>query len=225
MAAKLTVASKHIGSKMGVHLKFPPNFGPQLDSDNLINEPALHHGPIWKNANLVVHGDNRRPLLVNGDPVAMESPIKVALVDQFTLLQCTALTNMGYEPKFMNDPFAFKKTVAEMRQNLNRAKTEATEKKPPEPMITEDCHQEALAAARTPMFASKSSDIQVVLPSVAESVDPVKYCVYLGVKEDQGEDTAMVSTGTLAQLPQGMAAVKATPISANITTGKGDVNP
>ena len=83
MAAKLTVASKHCSSNMGVHLKLPPNFGLQLDSDDLITEPALHHGPIWKNTDFVVRGDSRCLLLVDGEPVVMESPIKVALVDQF----------------------------------------------------------------------------------------------------------------------------------------------
>ena len=58
-AARLTVVSKHSGSNMVVHLKLPPNFGPQLDSDDLITEPALHCGPIWRNANLVVCGDDK----------------------------------------------------------------------------------------------------------------------------------------------------------------------
>ena len=141
------VASKHGSSDMGVHLKLPASFGPQLDSDNLITKPALCHGPIWKNNDFVVQGDDKRPLLVNGDPVAMESPIKVATVDQFTPLNCTALTNMGYEPKFANDAFAFRETVMEKRQRLDRTRAEAAEKKPPEPMITDECHQEALATA------------------------------------------------------------------------------
>ena len=59
MAAKLTVASKYSTSNMGMHLKLPPSFGPQLDSVDLINKPALCHGPIWKNADLVVHGEDR----------------------------------------------------------------------------------------------------------------------------------------------------------------------
>ena len=58
-AAKLMVASKHGSSDMGVHLKLPASFGPQLDSDDLITEPALHHSPIWKNADLVVWGDDK----------------------------------------------------------------------------------------------------------------------------------------------------------------------
>ena len=160
-AAKLMVSSTHSSSSMGVHLKLPGRFGPVLDSDGLISEPALHRGPIWKNADFIVWGDDGRPLLVNGDPVAMESPIKVAPVDQYMPLNCAALTNMGYEPKFANDAFAFKETVAEMRQGLDRTKAEAAEQKPPEPMITDEHHQEALAAARAPMYTSKTSNITV----------------------------------------------------------------
>ena len=201
MAPKLTVVSKHCGGNMGVHLKLPPNFGLQLDSDDLMTEPPLHHCPIWKNADFVVCGNNRRPLLVDGESVAMESPLKVASVDQFTALQCAALTNVGCEPKFTNDAFAFRETVAEMRQRLNREKAEATERRPSEPMITDDHHQEALATARAPIFASKSSDIQVVFPPGAKSVNPVKYRTYLGVKGEQGEEATTASTGTMAQTP------------------------
>ena len=225
VAAKLTVASKYSTSNMGVYLKLPPNFGPQLDSVDLINEPALRHCPIWKNANLVVRGEDRRPLLVEGEPVAMESPIKVASVDQYRLLQCTALTNVGYEPKFANDAFAFRETVGEMWQHVNRGKTETTKEEPPEPMITEDLHLEALAAAQAPMFASKTSDIQVVLPSGAEAVDRVKYHAFLGVTEDKGEEAATASAGATAQSPQGTAATKATPISADTATDKDDATP
>ena len=121
-AAKLMVASKHGSDNMGVHLKLPASFGPHLDSDDLITEADLCHGPIWKNTEFVVCGDDKRPVLVNGEPVVMESPIKVAIVDQYTPLNCTALTNMGYEPKFVNNAFAFKETVAEMRQRLDRTK-------------------------------------------------------------------------------------------------------
>ena len=210
---------------MGVHLKLPPSFGPQLDSVDLINESALCHGPIWKNADLVVCGEDRQLLLVDGEPVAIESPIKVVPVDQYMPLQCTALTNVGYEPKFANDAFAFRETVADMRQCLDRGKTETTKEEPPEPMITEDHQREALAAARVPMFASKTSDIQVVLPSGVEAVDPVKYRAFLGVTEDKGEEAAMASTGATAQSPQGTAATKATPISANTATEEDDTNP
>ena len=157
--------------------------------------------------------------------MAMESLIKVALVDQFTPLQCPALTNVGYEPKFANDAFTFRETVTEMRQCLNREKAAAAEKKPPEPMITDERHWEALATARTPMFASESSDIQVVFPPGSESVDPVKYCAFLGVKEGPGEGAATTSTGAMAQTPQDMATIMVAPMLANIVTAGGDTNP
>ena len=157
-AAKLTVASTHSSSGMGVHLKLPGRFGPDLDNEGLISKLALCCGLIWKNADLVVRSDDGRPLLENGDPVAIKSPIKVALIDQFTPLNCTALTNVGYEPKFANDAFAFRESVTEMRQQLDRTRAEAAkqtaaEQKAAEPMITEERHQEALAAARVPMYA------------------------------------------------------------------------
>ena len=172
-----------------------------------------------------MRGDDKRPLLVNGDPVAMESPIKVAPVDQFIPLNCTALTNVGYEPKFANDAFAFRETVAEMQQCLNRTKAEAAEKKPPEPMITDEHHQEALAATRTPMFASKSSGIQVAPIPGVEFVDAAKYQAYLGIKEDQGDEVTTASVGPTAHAPQDKATVKATPTPAKTTTRKGDANP
>ena len=171
-AAKLMVVSTHSSSGMGVHLKLPGRFGPDLDNEGLISEPALCRGPIWKNADFIVRGDDGRPLLENGDPVVMESPIKVAPIDQFTPLNCTALTNVGYEPKFANDTFAFRESVTEMRQRLDRTRAEvarqtAAEQKAAEPMITEECHQEALAAARVPMYPSKTSNIEVApMPGV-----------------------------------------------------------
>ena len=127
-AAKLTVVSKHSGSNMGVHLKLPPNFSLQLDGDDLINKSALSCGPLWKNQELVIGGKDRQLLLVNGKTVVMEAPIKVVPVDQFMPLQCAALTNVGYEPKFVNDAFTFKETVAQMRQCLHKAKTEVKKK-------------------------------------------------------------------------------------------------
>ena len=77
VALKLMVSSTHSSSGMGIHLKLLGRFGPDLDSDGLISEPALRHGPIWKNADFIVRGDDGHPLLKNGDPVAMESPIKI----------------------------------------------------------------------------------------------------------------------------------------------------
>ena len=135
-AAKLTVASKHSGSNMGVHLKLPSNFSLLLDGDDLISESALSHGPLWKNEELILCGEDRQPLLVSGETMAMEAPIKVVPVDQFMPLQCVALTNVGYEPKFVNDVFAFKEIVTEMQQHLE-AKTEVKKKEPPELVITE----------------------------------------------------------------------------------------
>ena len=69
MAAKLMVSSIHSSSGMGVHLKLPGRFGPDLDSDGLISKPALCRGPIWKNANFIVRGDDGQPLLVNEEPL------------------------------------------------------------------------------------------------------------------------------------------------------------
>ena len=122
-AAKMTVASKHGSGNMGVHLKLPPSFGPKPDSDNLITETALSHGPIWRNTEFVLRDGNNRVVLVNGEPMATESTIKVARVDQYTPINCRAWTNVAYEPKFANDVFTFQETVAEMQQCLDRTKT------------------------------------------------------------------------------------------------------
>ena len=110
----------------------------------------------------------------------MESPIKVVPIDQFTPLNCTALTNVGYEPKFANDTFTFRESVAEMRQSLDRTRAEVTrqtaaEQKATEPMITKECHQEALAAARVPMYTSKTSNIKVAPMLDVQFIDPAKY--------------------------------------------------
>ena len=152
----------------------------------------------------------------------MESPFKVAPVDQYMPLNCAALTNVGYEPKFANDAFTFKETVAEMRQCLNRTKTEAAKQKPPEPMITDECHQEALAATRAPMYASKTSNIMVALIPGVEFIDAAKYRTFLGIKQDKGEEVATASAHSLAQAPQDSAAIKATSTPAETTTGAGD---
>ena len=110
----------------------------------------------------------------------MESPIKVVPIDQFTPLNCTALTNVGYEPKFTNNAFAFRESVAEMWQQLDRTRAEAAkqtaaEQKAAEPMITEERHQEALAATRVPMYASKTSNIEVTPMPGVQFIDPAKY--------------------------------------------------
>ena len=132
---------------------------------------------------------------------------------------------MGYEPKFANNAFSFRETVAEMRQHLDRTKTEAAERKPPEPIITEEHHQEALATAQTPMFASKSSDIQVAPMPGVEFIDPAKYRAYLGVKDNQGEEATTVSVGPTAHAPPDMVTVKTTTTTAKTTTCEGDTNP
>ena len=223
-AAKLTVASTHSSSSMGVHLKLPGRFGPNLDNEGLISELALCHGPIWKNADLLVRGDDCRPLLENGDPVLMESLIKVAPIDQFTPLNCTALTNVGYEPKFANDTFAFRESVAEMRQRLDRTRAEAAkqtaaEQKMAEPMITEECHQVALAAARVPMYTSKTSNIEVTPMPDVQFIEPEKYRSFLGIKPDKGDKVTTASAGTQAQAPRDSAAMDTAPAPAETMTG------
>ena len=218
------MASTHSSSGMGVHLQLPGRFGPNLDNEGLISEPALCCGPIWKNANLVVRGDDGWPLLENGDPVGMESPIKVALIDQFTPLNCTALTNVGYEPKFTNNAFAFRESVTEMPQRLDRTRAEvakqtAAEQKVAEPIITEECHQEALAAAHVSMYASKTSNIKVSPMPGVQFIDPAKYQSFLGIKPDKGEEVATASAGTLAQAPRDSATMDNAPAPTETTTG------
>ena len=208
MAAKLTVASTHSSSSMGVPLKLPGRFGPHLDNEGLIS----------------ILGDDGWALLENGDPVAMESPIKVALIDQFTPLNCIALTNVGYEPKFTNGAFAFKESVMEMWQRLDRTRAEAAnqtavEQKMAEPMITEERHQAALAAARVPMYASKTSNIEVTPMPDVQFVDPEKYQSFLGIKPDKGDEVATVSAGTLAQAPRDSATMDTAPAPAKTMTG------
>ena len=218
------MALTHSNSGMGVHLKLPGRFGPNLNNEGLISELALCHGPIWKNADLVVRGDDGRPLLENGDPVAMESPIKVAPIDQFTPLNCTALTNVGYEPKFTNDAFAFRESVTEMQQRLDRARAEvakqtAAEQKTAEPMITEERHQAALAGARVPMYASKTSNIEVTPMPDVQFIDPEKYRSFLGIKPDKGDEVATASAGTPAQAPRDSATMDTVPAPAEPMTG------
>ena len=74
------------------------------------------------------------------------------------------------------------------------------------------------------MFASKSSDIVVVMPEGVDSVNPAKYRAFLGVKEDQGEKVATASMDIPAQPPQGSAPTKATYVPATNATAKGDTN-
>ena len=154
----------------------------------------------------------------------MESPIKVAPIDQYTPLNCTALTNVGYEPKFANNAFAFRETVMEMWQSLDRTRAEvakqtAAEQKAAEPMITEAHHQEALAAAHVPMYASKTSNIEVAPMPGMQFVDPEKYRSFLGIKPDKGEEVATASAGTPAQTPKDSATMDTVPAPAKTTTG------
>ena len=154
----------------------------------------------------------------------MESPIKMALIDQFTPLNCTALTNVGYEPKFANDAFAFRESVTEMWQWLDRARAEAAkqtaaEQKAAEPMITKECHQEALAAAHVPMYASKTSNIEVTPMLGMQFVDLTKYRSFLGIKPDKGEEVTTASAGTPAQAPRDSAAMDTAPAPTETTTG------
>ena len=230
-AAKLTVASTHSSSGMGVHLKLPGRFGPDLNDEGLISEPALCRGPIWKNAYLVVPGEDGRPMLENGEPVVMETPIKMALINQFTPLNCNALTNVGYEPKFTNDTFAFKESVVEMQQQLDRTKAEAAKQtaakqKTAEPMITEEHHKTALAAARVPMSASKTSNIEVTPIPDMQFIDPEKYQLFLGVKPDKGDEVTTASAGALAQAPGDSAAMDTAPAPAKtMTSAEGTHHP
>ena len=153
----------------------------------------------------------------------METPIKMALIDQFTPLNCNALTNVGYEPKFMNDTFAFKESVAEMRQRLDRTKAEvakqtATEQKMAQPMITDECHKAALVAARVPMYTSKTSNIEVTPIPDVQFVDPEKYRSFLGVKPDKGDKVTTASAGIPAQAPGDSVAMDTTLAPADTMT-------
>ena len=123
VAAKLTVASKHGRGNMGVQLKLPSNFTLQLNGGELSDEPVFSQGPIQKNEELIIHGDDNNPMIVNGETVAMESTINVAPVDQYTPVQCALLTSVAYEPKYANDTFTFKETVAEMQQHYEKERS------------------------------------------------------------------------------------------------------
>ena len=114
---------------------------------------------------------------------------------------------MTYEPKFTNDAFAFQETVTEMWQRLDRTIAEAVETKPPEPMVTDELHKEALAEAQTPMFVSKSSNIEVAPMMGVEFVDLEKYQAYIQARSNPGENATMESVGPTARAPQDMATV------------------
>ena len=48
-------------------------------------------------------------------------------------------------------------------------------------MITEECHQEALAATCVPMYASRTSNIEVAPMPGVQFIDPAKYRSFLGI--------------------------------------------
>ena len=86
-------------------------------------------------------------------------------------------------------------------------------------MITEEHHQEALAAALVPMYTSKTSNIEVAPMLVVQYVDAAKYRSFLGIKPDKGEEVTTASAGTLAQAPKDSATMDTVPASAKTTTG------
>ena len=93
-------------------------------------------------------------------------------------------------------------------------------------MITKERHQEALAAAHVPMYASKTSNIEVTPMPGMQFVDPTKYRSFLGIKPDKGEVVTTASAGTPAQAPRDSAAMDTAPAPAETTTGvKGTQHP
>ena len=115
-------------------------------------------------------------------------------------------------------------TIAEMQQRLDRTKAEvakqtADEQKAAEPMIIETHHQEALAAASVPMYASKTSNIEVAAMLGIQFVDTTKYRSFLGIKQDKGEEVATASAGKLDQAPRDSAAMDSLPPSTETATG------
>ena len=140
---------------------------------------------------------------------------------EYTWLNCRAWTNMTYEPKFANDAFAFQETVAEMWQRLDRTIAEAVETKPPEPMVTDELHKEALAEAQTPMFVSKSSNIEVAPMMGVEFVDLEKYQAYIQARSNPGENATMESVGPTARAPQDMATISTATAGHGTTPVKG----
>ena len=115
-------------------------------------------------------------------------------------------------------------SVAEMRQHLDSTRAEvakqtAAEQKVVEPMITKERHQEALAAAHVPMYASKTSNIKVTPIPGVQFIDPAKYRSFLGIKPDKGEEVATASAGTPAQVSRDSAAMDTVPAPTETTTG------
>ena len=86
-------------------------------------------------------------------------------------------------------------------------------------MITEECHQEALAATCVPMYAFKTSNIEVAPMPGVQFIDPAKYQSFLGIKPDKGEEVAIASAGTPAQAPRDSATMDTAPAPTETTTG------
>ena len=86
-------------------------------------------------------------------------------------------------------------------------------------MIIETRHQEALAATSVPMYASKTSNIEVAPMPGVQFVDTTKYRSFLGLKQDKGEEVATPSTGTPAQAPGDSAAMDTLPPPTETATG------
>ena len=99
------------------------------------------------------------------------------------------------------------------------AKQTAAEQKVAEPMITEECHQEALATTHVPMYASKTSNIEVAPMPGMQFIDPAKYRSFLGIKPDKGEEVTTASADTPAQAPKDSATMDTAPAPAETMTG------
>ena len=85
-------------------------------------------------------------------------------------------------------------------------------------MITEECHQEALAATLVPMYASKTNNIEVAPMLGVQFVEAAKYRSFLGIKLDKGEEVATASAGTLAQAARDSVTMDTAPAPAETTT-------
>ena len=77
----------------------------------------------------------------------------------------------------------------------------------------------ALAAARVPMYTSKTSNIEVTPMPDMQFVDPEKYRSFLGIKPDKGDEVATASAGTPAQAPRDSATMDTAPAPAETMAG------
>ena len=105
------------------------------------------------------------------------------------------------------------------RTRAEAAKQTAAEQKMAEPMITTECHQVALAAANVPMYASKTSNIEVTPMPDVQLIDPEKYQSFLSTKPDKGDEVTTVSAIIPAQAPRDSAAMDTVPAPAKTMTG------